>query len=160
MLVLMYGFLVLHIIPLEPRIWLYLSFFGNQKVYKLPHAITITMMLMINITAAEAVDREFGYIETKGEDLRHRHHHRHHHHEHHPSMPKVSTEPPRVSPECPQRAPWTKENKADKSRFFSRKVEPHKFYSSKKEFANCPVFFQEGLMAEILFAEGRDGEKV
>ena len=49
-----------------------------------------------NITAAEAVDREFGYIETKGEDLRHRHHHRHHH-QHHPSVPKVSTEPPRVS---------------------------------------------------------------
>ena len=46
---------------------------------------------MYNITAAEAVDREFGYIETKGEDLRHRHHHRHHHHQHHPSIPQATT---------------------------------------------------------------------
>ena len=43
--------------------------------------------------------------------------------------------------------------------FFSRKVEPHNFYLSKEELANSPDFFQEGLMAEILFAEGRDGEQ-
>ena len=29
---------------------------------------------------------------------------------------------------------------------FSRRVEPPKFYLSKEELANCPDFFQEGLM--------------
>ena len=38
----------------------------------------------------------------KGEDLRHRQHHHRHHHQHHPSIPAVSTEPFRVSPECSQ----------------------------------------------------------
>ena len=91
-----------------------------------------------NITAAWAVDREFVYMEKSKETI------------------IITTT---ASPECPQRATWTKENKANKSLFFSRKVKPHKFYLSKEDLANCPVFFQEGLMAEILFAERRDGEQ-
>ena len=31
-------------------------------------------------------------------------------------------------------------------RFFSRRIEPPRFYLSKEELANCPDFFQEGLM--------------
>ena len=80
------------------------------------------LVISSNITAAEAVDREFGYIETKGEDLRHRHHHRHHH-QHHPSIPKVSTEPPRVSSKTPPenpRAPWSVQERRGASRSVSR----------------------------------------
>ena len=79
-------------------------------------------VFIFNITTAEAVDREFGYIETKGEDLRHRHHHRHHH-QHHPSIPKVSTEPPRVSSKTPPenpRAPWSVQERRGASRSVSR----------------------------------------
>ena len=30
--------------------------------------------------------------------------------------------------------------------FFSRRIEPPRFYLSKEELVNCPAFFQEGLM--------------
>ena len=76
---------------------------NRKKCFK-DFLITVTALIArrINITAAKAVDREFEYIEMKGEDLRHRQHHHRHHHQHHPSIPAVSTEPFRVSPECSQ----------------------------------------------------------
>ena len=84
-----------------------------------------------NITAAEAVDREFVYYIEFGSARR--------------GSARLCSDRLGSAPLVP---------------LFSRKVEPPKFDLSKEELANCPAFFQEGLMAGISFDEGRVGKKL